>query len=266
MKRKYGHIKDRDIHPLLDTRLRYAAKPETIQALPPSVDLTPLCPEVWDQGESSACTAHALAAAHYCQQKKQAYEPPGSWRGASPVNPCRLFLYWGERVIEGSTAQDCGAMPADGITVLQQTGIAPEEEDPFDATHVLVPPPAKCAADSCHKVTLAVMVHQTLQEMRSCLAEGFPFTVGIQVYKSFEDSITTSTGDVQTPDWFERLEGALGGHDILIVGYDDTMQRFKFRNSWGTAWGEEGYGTISYDYLCDPKLADSFWSVQGVEP
>ena len=36
------------------------------------------------------------------------------------------------------------------------------------------------------------------------------------------------------------------GHAILIVGYDDNYNAFKFINSWGQNWGNGGYGWISY--------------------
>jgi C1A family cysteine protease len=38
----------------------------------------------------------------------------------------------------------------------------------------------------------------------------------------------------------------LGGHAILIVGYDDANQCFIVKNSWGPGWGESGYFRIAY--------------------
>ena len=37
-----------------------------------------------------------------------------------------------------------------------------------------------------------------------------------------------------------------GGHAVAIVGYDDNG--FIFKNSWGTGWGDKGYGWVSFDY------------------
>jgi GNAT superfamily N-acetyltransferase len=39
------------------------------------------------------------------------------------------------------------------------------------------------------------------------------------------------------------------GHSVTLVGYDDTKKRFVFRNSWGTNWGDAGYGYLPYEYL-----------------
>ncbi|MNL56083.1 Papain family cysteine protease [compost metagenome] len=39
------------------------------------------------------------------------------------------------------------------------------------------------------------------------------------------------------------------GHAALIVGYDLEKRIFYFKNSWGTDWGIDGYGTIPFDYI-----------------
>lgn len=36
------------------------------------------------------------------------------------------------------------------------------------------------------------------------------------------------------------------GHGILIVGWDDSRQCWIVKNSWGTDWGDEGFGYIKY--------------------
>lgn len=37
-----------------------------------------------------------------------------------------------------------------------------------------------------------------------------------------------------------------GGHIMLIVGYDDTKGCWIVKNSWGTGWGQAGFGLIGY--------------------
>ena len=55
-------------------------------------------------------------------------------------------------------------------------------------------------------------------------------------------------------------EKQLGGHAVLAVGYEDSSQSFIVRNSWGAAWGINGYFTMPYPYLTDDNLADDFWT------
>ena len=50
-----------------------------------------------------------------------------------------------------------------------------------------------------------------------------------------------------------------GGHVILLVGYDSENKTFIFQNSWGTEWGQDGYGTIPEEYIINYyELAETF--------
>ena len=57
-------------------------------------------------------------------------------------------------------------------------------------------------------------------------------------------------------------ECVLGGHAVLIVGYDDTKKWWIVRNSWGVGWGDHGYFYMPYKYALDPNLASDFWIVR----
>ena len=98
--------------------------------------------------------------------------------------------------------------------------------------------------------------------MRGCLATGFPFVVGFTVYTSFESQQVAQTGVVPMPDL--QNETVLGGHAVLVVGYDDSEQRFILRNSWGPGWGMAGYFTMPYAYLISRSLASDFWTLRIV--
>jgi C1A family cysteine protease len=54
-------------------------------------------------------------------------------------------------------------------------------------------------------------------------------------------------------------EQCLGGHAVVIVGYDYNKRTFKVRNSWGADWGDRGYAHFPFDYILNPDLADDFW-------
>jgi hypothetical protein len=82
--------------------------------------------------------------------------------------------------------------------------------------------------------------------------------------KKFDAGWETGTVHMPTPLHLERwLEdcarpdsessgdpsGITGWHTLPICAWDDTTGRFEFKNSWGTRWGNNGYGTIPYEYI-----------------
>src|SRR5262249_56575528 len=83
-----------------------------------------------------------------------------------------------------------------------------------------------------------------------------PIVAGLQIYESSQSDAANSTGIIPMPSARDQLRG---GHAVCIVGYDDQKRQFKFINSWGTGWGDHGYGYLPYDY---PKI--DFWQVQGI--
>jgi C1A family cysteine protease len=225
-----------------------------IAALPPSVDLRAGCPPVYDQGQLGSCTANAIGAAIQFEQIRQK-EP-------KPFAPSRLFIYYNERAMEHTLGQDAGAQIRDGIKSVNHIGACPETDWPYVISKFTQKPPARAFKDApLGKAVSYQRVVQTLEQMKGCLAAGFPIVLGFSVYESFESQQVATSGTVPMPASKEKL---LGGHAVLAVGYNDADQRFLVRNSWGTGWGMQGYFTIPYAYLTDSNLCDDLWTIQMV--
>ncbi len=189
--------------------------------LPSSVDLRRLCSPVENQGDLGSCTGNALAGAVEFLEKKDRLPL---------VNVSRLFIYYNERVIEHGVKEDAGAMLRDGIKTLAKQGVCSEKKWPYVVSRFAVRPTRSCYAEAAdHQVTAYARL-QTVDEMRTCLADGYAFVFGFTVYQTFESDAVARTGKVPMPKTAEKM---LGGHAVLAVGYDDGRRWFVVRNSWG---------------------------------
>lgn len=249
--KRYGWIPD-----LPDQRDRiFAAPAPALEKLPPRVDLRPGCPPVYNQGSLGSCTANAIAGALQFEQIKQAQ--------ADRFTPSRLFIYYNERVIEGTVEEDSGAMLRDGIKSVARQGAPHEPLWPYVVSKFRAKPSSAAYKDaSSHQALQYQRVPRTMDQIRGCLADGYPFVFGFSVYESFETAKVTKSGVVPMPGPNEVL---LGGHAVLAVGYDEPSQRIIARNSWGSGWGQSGYFTMPYGYLLDDGLSDDFWNIKLIE-
>jgi C1A family cysteine protease len=230
--------------------LHYVPAVETAN-LPESVDLRPLCPPVYNQGNLESCTANAIAAAIEYNQMQT---------GKQSFVPSRLFIYYNERVLEGSTKQDGGAMIRNGIKTVARLGAPPENVWPYDESAVFTQPhPDAYAAAKLDLVTVYSRVRQTLPLIQASLAEGFPIVFRYTCFPSMDH--TWQDGVIPMPGPAEPEDG---GHCMLIVGYNNANRKFLVRNSWGMGWGQQGYGTMPYDYILSPQWTTDLWTIRSV--
>ena len=216
----------------------YSAPHAIAAALPSKMDLRPGCPKVYDQGQLGSCTANAIAGAIEFDQKKL---------GKSQFTPSRLFIYYNERVMEGtSPSVDSGAQIRDGVKSVATLGACKETSWTYDDTNSNPAPCTTCkyalkptAACYTEAKKYKIKAYQRLNSalintLKGCLASGYPFVFGFTVYQSFESAAVAKTGIVPMPGPKEKV---VGGHAVLAVGYDDSTNQFIVRNSWGPGWG-----------------------------
>lgn len=246
----YGYKRD-----LVDFRdLFLEASDAVLGNLPPEVDLrtTGWLPEVFDQGQLGSCTANSAAAnMEYLAAKL----------GLPMIQPSRLFIYWNERAVEGTTSIDAGASIRDAIKVTNRYGVCPEAEWPYDISQFAVRPPNSAYADAAKDRVLDYQrVPRLNKYFQAVLAQQLPIQIGFSVYDSFESDVVAQNGMVPLPQTSERL---LGGHAVLVVGYRTINGGLYYvcRNSWGAGWGDGGYFYMPAAYLMNKGLASDFWAV-----
>jgi len=220
------------------------------------VSLRKRMPPVYDQGQLGSCTANSVGAIVEFNELKQ--KEPGA------TTPSRLFIYYNERVMEGTVREDSGAEIRDGIKSVAQVGVPPETLWPYDVTKFAKKPPAAAYEDARkHEVLRYARVAQDSIALQNVLATGFPISFGFTVYTSFESDVG-SDGVVPMPQPHEKV---LGGHAVVATGYKmiKGQLHFECRNSWGPGWADHGYFWMPDAYLTSGSLASDFWVIEQVE-
>lgn len=222
--------------------------------LPAFVDLRPAeLFAIYDQGHLGSCTANAICGAFHFAQVKE---------GKKAFTPCRLFVYYNERAMEGNIDTDSGAQIRDGIKSVNKVGVCKETMWPYVIEKFTVHPPKECYCAAKHNTaTKYARVPQKLEDLRGCINEGFPFVFGFMVFSSFMTKEVATSGYMTMPQIYDSI---LGGHAVMAVGYDDKKKHFIIRNSWGQDWGDNGYFYMPYDFMCMPLLVQDIWAIQFV--
>ena len=235
-------------------------------ALPSSVDLRKWCSPIENQENIGSCTAHAgIGLVEYFERRAF----------GKHIDASRLFLYKTTRNLLHWTG-DTGAFLRSTMEALRVFGIPPEEYWKYDTTKFEEEPTSFCyafaqnyQAITYYRYDPAGTNKQTLlKTIKTNLATGLPSMFGFTVYSSINQA--NSSGKIPFPAPKEKV---LGGHAIDAIGYDDnliikntnlkgpeTKGAILIRNSWGTTWGDKGYGWLPYEYILK-GLADDWWSI-----
>ena len=171
----------------------------------------------------------------------------------------RLFIYFNARSRKKpKVMSDSGCSMTQAIEALADCGACHEMMWPYDTAQVDQRPADQAYEEAKdHRITRAMKLKRDLNEMRSCLAQGFPFAFGLRLYQSFDRG--GRTGRVPMPKPAEPSRGqhamyqshlshrrrtknvfAHCRHAMLAVGYSDSQKRFIVRNSWGPDWVRQG--------------------------
>jgi C1A family cysteine protease len=234
------------------------------------MDLRKWCSPIEDQQTIGSCTAHAgVGMLEYFQRRAF----------GEHIDASRLFLYKVTRNLAGNTG-DTGAYLRTTMGALALFGVPPEnywtyeiskfDEEPTSFIYSLA---QNFQALKYYRLDVTgVTAEKLLEKIKENIILGLPAMFGFTVYSSYEQA--TKTDKIPFPT---ANENTVGGHAVMAVGFDDDMKikntlpgseetkgAILFRNSWGTGWGEEGYGWLPYKYVLS-GLAVDWWSLMNAE-
>ena len=210
--------------------------------LPTKVDLTSKFPKVDNQGDLGSCVAWATGYADKTYQEGQ------EWKWTLNTNS-HIFspAYIYSQIHADNSADGGGSDFSDAFNVLKTQGCTTLADMPYDGSEYAwkTTPTAKQKTNAAkYKAqSWSQLPDGNYSAIKAQLANGNPVVIGISVYSDFDNL------DANNPI-YDKISGKnRGGHALCVVGYDDSKRAVKIINSWGTGWGINGYGWISYDLI-----------------
>jgi hypothetical protein len=227
----------------------------SILKLREKVDLSIYCPPIWDQSGKNSCVAEAVVAAMMIASARNGY----------PITmPSRLFAYWNSRRAHRMHFVDKGTSIRVCAEKIRQVGICPEEAWPYTKPVNLKP------NWLAYQFAVPYWNHRyykikeegeaRFNAIKSALNDGCPVIFGTMAPRAWVNGGADHMDP--TPENYTKF---LGGHAMLIVGYETTPMGytwFKVRNSWGERWADDGYIFLGEEWI-SWKLTRDLTVIEG---
>jgi len=223
-----------------------------------TVDNSKYCSPISDQGNSGACTAFAsVSSMEFIMNKAN----------NKYLKLSEKFTYYVSRVnIEKTTIPppDDGAYLCDTLKGLVKYGSCLNTTCPF--VNINSNPDKKAYTECTNYQVITYAQYDdatstsiknlptTIKTIKASIAAGYPVIAGFTCYSNIYNTVK---GVIPLPT---EQDSVIGGHAILIVGYNDITKQFKFKNSWGASWGVNGFGFLPYQYYLSGDMVD-IWSI-----
>lgn len=224
--------------------------------LPASASLRGHVVEVLNQGQTSACVAHATAQAVRTRLSAQGV--------VAPLLPSRLHIYYIARAETGDQNVDEGTYVASAVDAISKLGYPPEIAYPFseDPAVINAQPPWEDFREALDQklvngaYRISSVGQQRVADVKAALAGGHPVIFGTDVDNAIFDVVA---GQI----WPGCVGPSVGGHALMICGY--APGHFELCNSWGSDYADEGFFLASEAAIAS-SLATDFWVLQVAQP
>jgi C1A family cysteine protease len=201
--------------------------------VPPLIDMRNSMPPIYDQLQLGSCSANSSTSYDVFLYNNK-------------IDLSRLFQYYMVRKIEGTVNEDSGATNRDNVKSINKNGICEELLIPYDISKFTISPKEEAIINAKQYTISSYVALNNLSDIKQALALSKPVILGMDVFESFESNEIAKTGKMPMP---LPIEQNLGGHSVLVVGYVDADSYLIIKNSWGSAWGDNGYFYMPYEYL-----------------
>ncbi|WKK65506.1 C1 family peptidase [Lutimonas zeaxanthinifaciens] len=205
---------------------------------PEAYDLSEYLPEVRSQGKQGSCVA--WAAGYYLKSFQENYEDSqnGILTNGNEMSPA--FIY---NQIK-TAGCDGGSVLQRALDTIVSQGIIEWAQMPYNENECSTQP-------EDFQITLAGVnkienyfyldTVSILEQTKAALLNQQPVVIAVTVDRSY-----FGARDANGQYVYRKYKEGVGGHAMLVVGYNDQMNAFKVVNSWGKNWGNDGFLWIDY--------------------
>ena len=263
------HLLKSNVPEVRGTGLIYDAKAMQAAATPPEdgvrevsavgwankVDLKPYSAPIANQGSIGSCTAFGIADSAFTVLLNQLYATYGWDVSEDAYRSSAMWTYVKSGMSPyGNFDPLCGGSVgrymSQPLNLLKNDGAPTAETVPYVATSncsTTFPLDAYAEADLLKINSWSLMSNfglvNSIKEQLAVYNRPVPIAMyGLEsAFLNYNDGVYHYGG----------TQGVSGGHAMCIIGYDDDLEAFEVRNSWGTGWGLDGYWWCGYDAVAD---------------
>lgn len=221
---------------------------KTRTKFPGVVDYRNFMSPVKNQGNLGSCVGFAVTAlkefhenVEYADEKKAGSD----YERDSIYDLSEQWTYWNAKKIDPWGPSVEGTSIRYAMKVLQKIGCPPEEGWKYTDNKINIGEPESWAHMIARWNTIESYWRiPSLKKLLAALRNVGPVVIGVGCYEEIFNP--DKDGYVPMP---KSPQYCYGGHAILACGYNYKTKRVLFKNSWGTGWGDGGYGWFHFKYL-----------------
>ena len=209
--------------------------------LPAQFDNASMYPPPGDQGSMRSCASWAAVYALKSYQERA--QRQWGYSAKTLFSPLYTYNQLNDGKNQGTTIQKT-------MAILVEQGACTLEDFPYHVNAYDLPPTEAQRQSAKNYRSMEYFTVKGVNDFKSAIYNYGGLIASIEVYDDFI-RMNSSTNTL-----YDSLSGEFEGmHAICLTGWDDSLQAFRFINSWGPDWGDGGFGWITYDIAASSGYA-----------